>query len=273
MVLKRNWLKFNWLAVAGFFLLAAGGWGLQHAAFFLPSDREDIETNVETERAADESEWVFARLAYDSPNYFFAGNTRSWNTDYPKADRQFLQGLLRYTRIQSSGQEQVITTVDPHLYNYPFLYAVEVGYMKLSEEEASRLREYLLRGGFLVVDDFHGTAEWANFEREMGKVFPDREIRDVPLSDPIFHCLFDIEELFQVPGLQYVYSGQKWEKDGYQARFAGIYDDDGRIMVMINFNVDLGDAWEWAERPDYPMRYTSQAYRLGVNYIVYSLTH
>jgi len=135
------------------------------------------------------------------------------------------------------------------------------------------MREYLLRGGFMVVDDFHGTQEWNNFETQMKKVFPDRAIQEVPVSDPIFHCLFDIEELFQVPGLQWLYSGRVYEKDGYDVHYRAIRDDDQRIMVMINFNQDLGDAWEWADLPQYPERYTSQAYRLGVNYIVYSLTH
>jgi hypothetical protein len=273
MVFHDRWHRIKWLGAALAFLLFAGGaWGFrQRQHLFLDLDEEP--DSAELEPPPSEFEYVFTRLAYSSPNYNFNRNMHSWNVDYPKADRQFLQGLLRYTGIQSRRQEQVLRPLDPELSAYPFLYAVEVGYMQLSDEEAARLREYLLRGGFLVVDDFHGTAEWANFELQMKKVFPDRAIRDVPLSDPVFHCFFDIEELFQVPGLQYYVSGRTYEKDGYDARFAGIYDDNGRIMVMINFNSDLGDAWEWADLPQYEERYTSQAYRLGVNYIVYSLTH
>jgi hypothetical protein len=264
--------RIKWLGVAAAFLLVAGGAWAYRQSHFLNLDDDEPES-TEPEAPASEFEYIFTRLAYSSPNYSFGGNRNSWNTDYPKADRQFMQGVLRYTRIHSRRQEQVLRPLDPELSDYPFLYAVEVGYMQLSDEEAAGLREYLLRGGFLVVDDFHGTAEWGNFERQMKKVFPDREIRDVPLSDPIFHCFFDIEELFQVPGLQYYVTGRTYEKDGYTARYAGIYDDNERIMVMINFNSDLGDAWEWAELPQYAVRYTSQAYRLGVNYIVYSLTH
>lgn len=269
-----NWHRLRWLAVV-VILLSLGGVGRawQRLQLFLPLDDEDPELVGELEVAPGEFEFVFTRLAYSSPGYRFGRSRNSWTTDWPKADRQFLQGLLRYTRIHARRQEQVLRALDPELFAYPFLYAVEPGYLVLSDEEAARIREYLLRGGFLVVDDFHGTREWANFEREIKKVFPDRPIRDVPLSDPIFHCLFDIEELFQVPGLQYLYSGRTYERDGYNARYAGIYDDSGRIMVMINFNQDLGDAWEWADLPQYPERYTSQAYRLGVNYIVYALTH
>jgi hypothetical protein len=290
MAYRHKWHRFLVLGLAAA-LLGVSAWAVQRhrnteperhwtlpdqstlppPSFF--ADTEETDT-PDTEPPPKMFDFVWTRLAYESPEYRWSdGNTSSWITDYPKADRQFLQGLLRYTRINGRRREQVVRPTDPELSDYPFIYAVEVGYMQLSNDEAARLREYLLRGGFLIVDDFHGSQEWANFEREMKKVFPDRQIKDVPLSDPIFHCFFDIEELFQVPGLQYLYSGRPYEKDGREAAFRGIYDDKGRIMVMINFNSDLGDAWEWADLPWYPERLTSQAYRLGVNYIVYSLSH
>jgi hypothetical protein len=232
-----------------------------------------MELPIGSEGPAGEFEYVFSRLAHYSPGFPLSEDEQAWATDYPKADRQFMQGLLRYTAIQGRREGQILRPLDSELYGFPFLYAVEVGYMQLTDEEATQLREYLLRGGFLLVDDFHGSREWAHFQQQIWKVFPNREIVDVDLSNPIFHCFFDIRELFQVPGLQYFYSGRKYEKDGYEARYAAIYDDNGRIMVMINFNVDLGDAWEWSDLPNYPERYTSMAYRLGVNYIVYSMTH
>ncbi|HEU0007109.1 MAG TPA: DUF4159 domain-containing protein, partial [Terriglobia bacterium] len=95
----------------------------------------------------------------------------------------------------------------------------------------------------------------------------------IPLSHPVFHCFFDVEALTQVPGAQTLYSGVTYEKDGYDAHFRGIFDDTGRLKVMINFNSDLGDAWEWADVPYYPEKYSSTAYRLGINYIIYSMTH
>jgi hypothetical protein len=278
MIHRMGWRHLKWSGVVLASLLLGGlGWSLQQPSrFLIPADAYEPDPDWEvptTEPDPSEYEYVWARLAYESPGYQFYRNHNSWTVDYPKADRQFLQGVLRYTRIQARKQELVLRPLDSRLFDYPFLYAVEVGHLKFNDPEAARMREYLLRGGFLVVDDFHGSQEWANFEQEMKKVFPDRPIVDVPLSDPIFHCMFDIQELFQVPGLQYLQTGRPYEKDGYEVRYGGIYDDSDRIMVMINFNQDLGDAWEWADLPQYPERYTSQAYRLGVNYIVYALTH
>ena len=112
-----------------------------------------------------------------------------------------------------------------------------------------------------------------HFEHEIRKVFPDREIVELPMTHPIFQCFFNIPEKIQVPGAQYLRSGHTWEKGGVTPYHRAILDDDGRVMVMINHNMDLGDAWEWADVPEYEERYTTQAYRLGINYIVYSMTH
>jgi hypothetical protein len=265
-------------ACLGILLLACGAFALQHGRYSLSFlERLIAEAEADAEPMApdgrpEDFNYVFSRLEYPSPGgRIFRGHT--WDTDWPKADRQFLTGLLRYTRIHSRRQEQVLRLDDPNLFQYPFLYAVEMGYSDFSEQQATRLREYLERGGFLVVDDFHGSFEWQNFERQMKKVFPNRAIRDVEMSDPIFHCFFDIEEKHPVPGLQYLYTGRIFEQDGKEAQYRAIYDDNERIMVMINFNVDLGDAWEWSDLPQYPEEWTSYAYRLGVNYIVYSMTH
>ncbi len=219
-------------------------------------------------------EYSFARVTYRSAaggswGYRFS----SWATDYPKADRQFLMGVKRLSLVETGDGPVTLHWNDPRIFDYPWLYAVEVGYMELDEEEAARMREYLARGGFLVVDDFHGPYEWARFEHEIRKVFPDRPIQEVDINDPVFHCFYDVKELFQVPGVQYVESGSTSEKGGVTPHWRGIYDDKGRLMVMINYNMDLGDAWEWADLPEYPEKFSSMAYRLGLNYIVYSMTH
>jgi hypothetical protein len=225
---------------------------------------------VEMSRAERGRDFAFARLVYSGGYGWRYG---AWTTDAPKADLTFIAGIKRLTNLNVRERELYLPLTSKEIFKYPFLYAVEVGYMELSQEEADVLREYLQRGGFLVVDDFHGTYEWANFEEQIRKVFPACKIEEIPLSHPVFHCFFDVEALTQVPGAQTLYSGVTYEKDGYDAHFRGIFDETGRLMVMINFNSDLGDAWEWADVPYYPEKYSSTAYRLGINYIIYSMTH
>ena len=154
------------------------------------------------------------------------------------------------------------------------IYAVKVGYWRLSENEAARLREYLLRGGFLIVDDFHGPYEWAQFAESLQRAFPDRPIVDIPGDDEIFHVLYDLDQRVQIPGSQAVWRGVTWEHpQGVPAHWRGVYDDDGRLLIAINFNMDLGDAWEHADDPWYPEPLTALAYRFGINYVIYSITH
>jgi len=153
--------------------------------------------------------------------------------------------------------------------------------MELSEEEAARLREYLLRGGFWHVDDFWGLQQWNQFARQMKKVFPDREIQELPLTHEIFHIFFNIDRVLQVPNVRlgeyYTMSGgrsQTWEQPSdTEPRVLGISDDTGRLMVLITYNSDLGDAWEWMDDPEYPALFTGYAYRLGMNSIIYAMTH
>ena len=159
------------------------------------------------------------------------------------------------------------------IFNYPWLYAVEVGHWNLSDAQAAKLREYLLRGGFLMVDDFHGSWEWDIFQSSLNKVFPDRPVVDIPNKDAVFHVLYDLDERFQVPGIVMFSTGLSYEQDGVEAQWRGIYDDRERLMVAICHNMDLGDAWEWADWPRYPERYASLAYRVGINYIIYAMTH
>jgi hypothetical protein len=136
------------------------------------------------------------------------------------------------------------------------------------------LREYLLRGGFIFIDDFHGQREWRRFYTEFKKIFPKREPIDIPISHPIFRCFFKIDELIQIPGLRSFFSGRTYERfDGYPAYCRGVYDDRGRLMMMINFNTDLGDAWEHAAEAFYPREYSDMALKMGINAVIYALTH
>jgi hypothetical protein len=204
------------------------------------------------------------------------GFGQTWSRDYPKADRQFLMALNRLTRINGRSTEQVVSADSDDIFNYPFVYAVMVHTWSFNDDEAKRMREYLLKGGFLMVDDFHGTEDWEDFMRGMRQIFPDAAkypVEDLTDKDEIFHVLYDMDDRFQVPGEQYIRSGRTYEKDGYVAKWRGIRDDHGRVMVAICHNMHLGDAWEWADDPEYPEQFASMAFRVGLNYVMYSMTH
>ena len=218
-------------------------------------------------------EFYFTRAAYSSYGRGWGGRGNSWAIDYPKADIQFLTVLKRLTNLDAYDDENAVLLTDPRIRNFPFLYALEVGYMSLSEAEVEGLRDYLLAGGFLVIDDFWGSQEWAQFEFQMKLVFPGREIIDLDPSHTVFNTFYEIDEILQVPAYGRYWGGRTYERDGYVPYVKGIQDDDGRLMVIINWNTDLGDAWEWAEQPDYPVPYSTFAFQMGVNMIVYAMTH
>ncbi len=226
----------------------------------------------ETNAPAEDAEFYFVRLAYTSSGLFFQRRER-WLTDWPDAEHYLLGGLRRLTRIKTAPEGIYLSVMDERLFDYPWIYAVEVGGWELNEMEAARLRDYLLRGGFLMVDDFHGSREWAGFVESMRRVFPDRTIVDVPRDDPIFHVAYDLNDRIQIPGIQVIYTGVPYEQDGIEPQWRGIYDDEGRLMVIINFNMDLGDAWEHADVPEYALQYTTRAYQYAINYILYAMTH
>jgi len=231
------------------------------------------------------TEWVRARLRYpDIYGYPFRTlmlrDGREfpgyWTMDYPRSDRHLLQGVRRLTRIDTRLTEQVVDldgTDD--IYNWPVVYAVEVGHWRLPDDQAKQLRDYLSRGGFFMCDDFHGDEEWATFVGSMRKVFPDRQIEEIPDNDQIFHTLFDLDERFQVPGAQIFETGITYEKgpSGKQPHWRCIRDDKGRILAAICHNMDLGDAWEWSDDARYEEKWASLAYRIAMNYFVYDLTH
>ena len=248
--------------------------GVEYSNFPLPPD------------AAEKTEWVFARLMYPSAptarfvrRYRYGGSDwkeglTSWTQDYPRADRHFAQALRRLTRIHTRSVEQPVNLDDgDDVFHYPWLYAVQVGEWKLTDAQATKFREYLLRGGFFMCDDFWGEYEWEVFSESMQRVFPDRPIVDIQNSDSIFHTIYNLDDRYQVPGQRYVRTGITWKCEGCLAQWRGIYDDNGRLMVAMSFNSDLGDSWEWADEPLYPEKFSALGIRIGVNYIVYAMTH
>jgi hypothetical protein len=232
------------------------------------------------------NEWVFARLMYPQhPAARFARYRRfggadwreggtSWTQDYPRADRHFAQALRRLSRVAARSVEQPVNLDDgDDAYNYPWLGAGEMGDWKLTESQIVSLREYLLRGGFLMLDDFWGTEEWNRFNETMHRVFPDRTIVEISSDDPIFHIVYDLDERYQVPGQWALRTGSTYREDGATPHWRGIFDDHGRVMVAMTFNSDVGDSWEWADDPNYPEKYSALGIRIGVNYVIYSMTH
>jgi hypothetical protein len=215
-------------------------------------------------------EWTFARLAYDG-----GGSRRSgWAVDYPRAEYHFSGAVTRLTRIDAHLDGYVVRPDSDELFDYPWLYAVEVGSWAFTESQANRMREYLLRGGFLMVDDFHGEYEWGVFAAGMHGIFPDRPIEDIPAEDVVYQMPYEIAERLQVPGPGYMGSGLTYERaDGVVPHWRGIRDHEGRWMVMISHNIDYGEGWEQADNPAYPVPFTHQAYEVAVNYLIYAMTH
>lgn len=218
------------------------------------------------------AEFHFARMIY-SDGYFGRGGRGSWTVDYPEAEYHFLKGVGRLTVVETGEQSRMLRLTDDNLFDYPWLYAVEVGRWYLDDVEAARLREYLLRGGFLMVDDFHGSYQWEQFMESMRRVFPDRLVVDIVDGDEVLHVLYDLDQRIQIPGIYPLMYGQTYEEDGVTPRWRGVYDEQGRLMVAINHNMDLGDAWEHADDPRYPNPMTALAYRFAVNYVIYAMTH
>ena len=236
------------------------------AAF--PNENYDAETPRPT-KGNHEYDFTFVRLKYDGGFWRRSG----WRVDWPASDRNFIWQLRKQTHLDANPREKIIKVGAEELFLYPFAYLLEVGSLRLSDAEAANLREYLLRGGFLFIDDFHGTNQWKTFYRQLKKIFPEREPEDIPMSHPLFRCFFHIEALMQIPSPNALSSGRTYESNGYNVRCLGVFDDKNRLMVMINFNTDIGDAWEHAAESSYPRKYSDMALKMGINAVIYSLTH
>ena len=181
--------------------------GLALAASLILALSADVSGSAASIAAPPDSEFTFVRLAYsDNPNAGFGrfrgfGGRGSWTTDAPEAEQHFLQGVHRLTRLDASNEFKAVQPLDDAIFDFPFLYAVEVGRWYLSDDEAAQLREYLLRGGFLMVDDFHGSVQWEGFMESLRRVFPDREVVEIPDDHEVFHVVWDLDHKVQIPGI------------------------------------------------------------------------
>ncbi|HXE61942.1 MAG TPA: DUF4159 domain-containing protein [Bryobacteraceae bacterium] len=230
------------------------------------------------------AEFVFARLMYPNggpmDGYYprYQGDWHQglslWTQDYPRADRHFLEAVRRLTRIHTRSVEQPVDLDENEEFDLPFLYAVQVGEWALTEKQGREMREFLLRGGFFFADDFHGNAEYAEFVKRIRYVFPDRPIVEIPDDDPIVRTVYDLHDRIQIPGEAHLRTGCKNCEDGGRgSHWQAIYDDKGRVMIAIYYNDDIGDAWEWSDAAHYPENIASVAMRIGVNDIIYAMTH
>lgn len=233
-----------------------------------------------------EPEFRLTRLAYNGGGMDWRGE--SWMTDAGDAEYHLSQGIRRLTRINTIDPDRerdviypiTLNPANPDIFNYPFLYAVEVGRWHLDDREAARLREYLDRGGFLMVDDFHGQEQWEGFMESFQRVFPDREVEDIPEGHEVFHVLYDlnqkVHERLQIPGIVALRSNvtcEECSQGGSEPHWRGVFDENRRLMVAINFNMDLGDSWELADAPNYPQTLTALGYRFAISYAIYAMTH
>ena len=225
-------------------------------------------------------EYTFVRTIYDSPargyGYGYGRRGGTWSTDYPNADNNFIVGLREWagTNLKIAPRPEQIPIMDDRIFDYPIIYFVEPGFLELSNEQAARLREYVARGGFMFFDDFWGVYEWENLETQLKKIWPEGYTpKDLPLSHPIFHSYLDVDEVVQVPNIYNAIRGETSEKGGIVPHYMGVEDKNGRIVTFISFNCDLGDAWEWINDSRYPVKYGLPAYKLGINVVIYAMSH
>ncbi len=226
-----------------------------------------------------EAEFAVGRLRFRSPldyrRFGFGGFGRGrkrWGIDANKGDRVFSQILRRLTRIQVRSVEQIVDIDSDDMYDWPFMLAISIGDWELNDSEIRHMRDYLDRGGFLMVDDFHGPAEWENFAQGIAKIVPHSSVVELNSADPIFHTVYEINELYQVSGRQIEW-GLPYERGGIVPHWRAVVDQNGRMQVAICFNMDVGDSWEWADDPMYPERLSSLGLRMGVNYVTYAMSH
>ncbi len=233
----------------------------------------------------DHNEFVIGRLMYPGGRGGrggFGGNWERggtmWSNDYPRGDRAFARILRRLTRIDVRSVEQPINLNDgDDVFNWPWLYVAHVESWDLTDSMIKKLHEYIDRGGFFYVDDFWGDSAWAIFMQTMNRILPGSHPEDIPDDDPIFHVLFDLKDRFMVANHNSLLAtGAPYHPNtpgDTVAYWRGIRDAKGRIVVVMNFNSDVGDSWEWADFPEYPEKYSNLGMRISTNYTAYAMTH
>ncbi len=277
-------------AMLGFVALGQRARSIGGGELFVPEDvhtAREVDTRNEgtpmwTNAPSFERDvFTFARLRYEKDPARGRSRARGgWTTDLPDSDLNLSYRLQQMTSIKVDPNGRLLHASDPELPNYPFLFLSSPGNLYLADEEVVALRRYLLNGGFLLMDDFHGEEEWKNCESVMKQVFPDRDFFELPLEHPLYHGVFEIREKGQNAavnlGIRSEFTGVTWEReDGQEVHHRGIADDKGRLMVLTLHNTDTADGWEREGESDYYFHNFSEkiAYPLGVNIIYYVMTH
>lgn len=221
--------------------------------------------------------FTFVRIRYgnNATGWVRQFGDQTWSHDYPTAEYNFYEALERTTKIHVNRPPVVLELSDPQIFEYPVLYLCEPGYWEMSDEDVENLREYLDRGGFMFFDDFRGDVEWMQLVTQVERIYPDRSLVELPNDHPIWSIYYDVDPV-AAPSLV---SGSRGRRFGggrgggpdTDDRYYGLFDDDGRMMMMICFNQDLGDGWEY---PDFDYQDASLiTFQMGVNFLIYALTH
>ena len=230
-------------------------------------------------------EFITGRLMYPSGVRFgrfrrggsWKEGGTSWSVDYPDGDRTFVDLLRRFSTINTRSVEQPVDPDDPEEMGYfPFLVVGLAGYWQLTDTQVQNIRNYLLKGGFLFADSFFGSESWPGFAEGIKRIFPEYPIVDLDGSEPVFHTVYDIPKLAttQIPNMNSLLGGGRGSlSDGQVPHWRGVFDDKGRMLVLIAFNNDVSDSWQWADDPRYPSERMNLGLRLAVNIAVYALTH
>jgi hypothetical protein len=231
--------------------------------------------------------FTFCRIRYNSDyggggGRYRRGGRGKWSVDYPDSDLNFSFRLQQLTSLQVNPRSAVVDIVPDQIRHYPFSYMVEVGDISITDEEAHTLREYMLNGGFIMVDDFWGTREWDNFYRAFKQIWPDREFEELPIEHEIFHIVFDLKVKPQTPHISFkdlvIQRGITWEVDkpgGEHVHYRGVYDDKRRLVMLICWNTDTGEGWEQEGADPWYFKEFSEkyCYPLGINIVFYAMTH
>ena len=264
------------------------------SSWLVPADAPQPTADGENEGPERAGRFTFVRVEYDSmggygeASYYYDGRLwQRWQTDYPEAERNFLYRIGELSTVSVNSQPISLRLTDDAIFEYPFIYMCDVGWQTLSNAETANLRKYLERGGFLWVDDFWGDGEWTNFEYNVSQAFPELSWREIPKNHAIYSMVFPLKECPQIPakifweewGISYdppgVHRGPTGGEEGVRTvHFRGLFDKNGRLMAVATHNTDIGDGWEReGEDKEYFERFSVKSYAIGLNIIVFAMTH